>query len=94
MFLIPGCGETLRVKGRARNSTEPKLLSDLASGREIPRSALVVSVASVDFQCAKAVRRAQLWNPERRVTPGSLPGPNTILAGVQWNGLKDIFRPR
>ncbi len=55
---------------------------------------MVIAVESVRYQCAKAIRRAQIWNPERRVARGELPGPNAILASVQWNGLKSVFRPR
>ena len=34
LFLIPGCNETLRVKGRAHLSIDPELLEFVRSGRE------------------------------------------------------------
>src|SRR6187549_1692158 len=53
IFLIPGVGETLRVNGRARISTQPELLQRLAMDGKPPQCVLVIGVEAVFFQCAR-----------------------------------------
>src|SRR5947207_1588221 len=43
LFLIPGCGETIRVKGRAAISVDPELRARFAVEGELPRAVLIVS---------------------------------------------------
>lgn len=79
LFLIPGIGETIRVNGRAAISTESDLLASFVTEGRSPRSVLVVSVERVYFQCAKAIMRSDLWNPERHVERSTLPSAGRIL---------------
>jgi PPOX class probable FMN-dependent enzyme len=79
LFLIPGLGETLRVNGRVRLSTEPATLARFDVNGARPKVVLVVAVETVYFQCARAVVRGDLWNPVRHVTRESLPTPGRIL---------------
>jgi PPOX class probable FMN-dependent enzyme len=79
LFLVPGCGEALRVNGRARISTQPALCQALAVQGKAPVSVLVVSVRSVFFQCARAIQRSQLWNPARHLQRDQLPSIGTVL---------------
>ncbi len=79
LFLIPGSGTTLRVNGRASIAVEPDLLESFAVDGKPPRSVLVVTVDSVYFQCARAIVRSEIWKPERRVDPKSLPTPGQVL---------------
>ncbi|MEJ8573981.1 pyridoxamine 5'-phosphate oxidase family protein [Microbaculum marinum] len=80
LFLIPGSGNTLRVNGQARVSLDPALLASFAVDGKPPRSVIVFEVASVYFQCARAIVRSDLWNPARHVDPKSLPSAGEILA--------------
>jgi uncharacterized protein len=80
LFMIPGSGTTLRVNGRAAISADPELLESFVMEKKAPRSVLVVTVGTIYFQCARAIVRSDLWNPEKRVDPGSLPTPGQILA--------------
>jgi uncharacterized protein len=82
LFLIPGSGETLRVNGRARVSTDPALLDRFIVEGKTPRSVLVVHVESVYFQCARAIMRSKLWDPSRHIDRATLPSNGTILAGI------------
>ncbi len=82
LFLIPGCGETLRVNGRAEISCDSGLCSQFAMAGKLPASVMIVHVESVYFQCSRAVVRAELWNPERHVDKRSLPSPGTILRDI------------
>jgi len=39
-----------------------------------------LEIDEVYFQCARAIIRSELWNPERHVDPAGLPTPGQILA--------------
>ena len=80
LFLFPGSGTTLRLNGRAHLSVEPELLASFAVNGQAPRSVIVIEVDTVYFQCARAIVRSELWNPERHVDPATLPTPGDILA--------------
>jgi len=82
LFLIPGSGNCLRVNGRAVISVEPGLLGSFAIEGQAPRSVVRVTVEAVYFQCARAIVRAGLWDPERHVAPGRLPTAGQILAAL------------
>lgn len=82
MFLIPGSGTTLRVNGTAEVRTDPELVDQLAVDGQAPRSVIVIHIEAVYFQCARAIVRAALWDPERHVDPKSLPTAGQILANL------------
>ncbi len=82
LFLIPGVGETIRVIGRARITTDPALLESFAFAGKTPRSVIVVSVETCYFQCPKAIVRSKLWDPASIVDRKSLPSSGTILAAI------------
>lgn len=85
LFLIPGSGTTLRINGRAVIAVDPDLLASFAVEEKAPRSVMIVSVDAVYFQCARAIVRSELWNPDKRVNPKSLPTPGKILATLSEN---------
>src|SRR5882762_3623776 len=58
LFLIPGCGETIRVNGRAAISTDPVLAQSFSVDGKNPRAVLIVSVERVFYQCSKAIVRS------------------------------------
>jgi PPOX class probable FMN-dependent enzyme len=80
LFLIPGSGTTLRVNGRAVVSADSELLASFGVEGKTPRTAIVMTVEEIYFQCARAIIRSHLWDPDRRVDPKSLPTPGEILA--------------
>ncbi|MDB5809012.1 MAG: hypothetical protein JWN94_1134 [Betaproteobacteria bacterium] len=82
LFLIPGCGETLRVNGRAHISIAPALLERFVMGDKLPRSVIVVEVDKVFFQCSKSIMRSKLWDASRHIDRKSLPSTGTILEDV------------
>jgi PPOX class probable FMN-dependent enzyme len=82
LFLVPGSGTTLRVNGRAQLSIDPELRASFSVEGKAPRSVIVIAVETVYFQCARAIVRAELWNPARHADPRSLPSPGQILAAV------------
>ncbi len=69
LFLIPGSGTTLRINGRARLSVDPDLLNSFKMEGKAPRTVIVMTIEEMYFQCARAIVRADLWNPDKRVDP-------------------------
>jgi len=82
LFLIPGCSETIRVNGRAQICVDPALCQSFEMQGKAPRCVIVVSVERVYFQCAKAIVRSKLWEPETRIDRKALPTSGTILAHI------------
>lgn len=82
LFLIPGVGETLRVKGTARISVEPALLARFAIDGKPPKCVVIVHVESIFYQCARAIRRSNLWQPVAAEARPAVPTPGRILAAL------------
>ncbi|VVE01289.1 pyridoxamine 5'-phosphate oxidase family protein [Pandoraea fibrosis] len=78
LFLIPGVGETLRVNGHARISTDPDLLSRFEVSGKLPRTVIVVSIDRVYFHCAKAIVRARLWDQTTQIARECLPSTGAM----------------
>src|SRR6266566_1613176 len=47
LFLIPGCGETIRVNGRAAISTDPALAQGFIVDGKTPRAVIIVAVERI-----------------------------------------------
>ncbi|MDY7102105.1 MAG: MSMEG_1061 family FMN-dependent PPOX-type flavoprotein [Actinomycetota bacterium] len=80
LFLVPNVGETLRVNGRARVTTDPAVLerTQIDDGRT-PKVALVVEVDECFIHCAKALRRSSLWEPGTWAPAGSSPSAAEVI---------------
>jgi PPOX class probable FMN-dependent enzyme len=82
LFLIPGSGSTLRVNGRAELRTDGDLLAAFRMEGKPPRCVIVITIDTVFFQCARAVIRADLWNPAKHVDPARLPTAGQMLSAA------------
>jgi PPOX class probable FMN-dependent enzyme len=82
LFLIPGCGETIRVNGRATITADPALTRSFDIDGKTPRTVIVISVDRIYYQCAKAIVRSRLWDATRHVDRKQLPSAGTILADL------------
>src|SRR5438067_5110750 len=82
LFLIPGIGDTFRVNGRATIVDDPELLQESAVDGRVPALGVLVAIDEAYTQCAKALIRSDLWNPERHVDPKELPTSGEILRAV------------
>lgn len=80
LFLVPGMDETLRVNGRARVTNDAGLLSQMAVKGKTPQVGIIVEVEEVFFHCARAFRRAKLWEPETWPDRSTLPTLGQIIA--------------
>jgi PPOX class probable FMN-dependent enzyme len=85
MFLIPGSGNALRVNGSAYIDADPALCESFAVEGQKPRSVIVMTIEAVYFQCARALVRSELWNPEHHIDPATLPTAGQILARLSNN---------
>lgn len=83
MFLIPGSNTAMRVNGRAVVAVEPALLERFDMDGRHPRSVIVVTIDEVYSQCARALIRADLWNPEKHADVEALPTVGDMLKGVK-----------
>lgn len=91
MFLIPGSNTTMRVNGKAVVSVEPALLRSFEMDQKHPRSVILISIDEVYFQCARAVMRADLWNPAVQVDARSLPTPGDLLKAAKTDFDKETY---
>lgn len=82
IFLIPGVGETLRVNGEAKITTDPELMRQFSVNGKLPLSVLIIKVERIFFQCSRAIMRSQLWNESLHVERGSLPSIGSILESL------------
>lgn len=87
LFLVPGVGEALRVNGAARISAAPALRERFVVDGKVPATVLVISVHSVFFQCARAIKRAGLWDAAHHVDRATLPSPGLILQTLSREGI-------
>ncbi len=91
MFLIPGSNSVMRINGRAVVSVAPELLESFEMDGRHPRSVVVVTIEEAYFQCARAVMRAELWNPERQVAANDLPTPGDMLKAAKQDFDRDTY---
>ena len=81
LFLIPSCGVTLRISGRAVVSIDVDLLAAFGP-RDPPITAIVVTVESARVLPPRAVLKAALWKPVTWGNPEHLPSSTEILEEV------------
>ncbi len=82
LFLIPGVGDSFRVNGRAKIVDDEELLEESTVEGKTPKLGIVVDIEEAYTQCAKALIRSDLWNPERHLDRSALPSGGEILRAV------------
>ncbi|PYE84666.1 pyridoxamine 5'-phosphate oxidase family protein [Pseudoroseicyclus aestuarii] len=81
MFMVPGSGNVMRVNGTAVLTADPAVTETFEQRGKHPRSVIVVRVAEVYSQCARALIRSGLWT--RGDESAGLPSVGEMLAEVQ-----------
>lgn len=61
MFLVNGSTNAMRVNGTAKLTADDSLRDRFARGKDRPRTVIVISIAEVYPQCARAILRSALW---------------------------------
>jgi hypothetical protein len=82
LFLIPGVADTFRVNGTALITDDAELLAPSAVQGRPPRLGVLITVHEAYTQCAKALLRSDLWNPERHIESSELPRHGEILKAL------------
>ena len=92
LFLIPGLEETLRVNGRAWIVRDEEVLARCAVMGKPPTLGLGVYAEECFIHCAKAFKRAHLWQPGEWPDRTGLASPSEIL--VDHARPKDMTVPQ
>jgi PPOX class probable FMN-dependent enzyme len=79
IFMIPGREDTLRVNGRAWVVRDAELLDRMIVADKRPPLGIGVVVEECYFHCAKAFRRAGLWNAQAWPDPTIVASFATML---------------
>ncbi|GAB4514473.1 MAG: pyridoxamine 5'-phosphate oxidase family protein [Roseibium sp.] len=83
MLMVPGWNNVLRINGEAVLSADPDLLASFETEGKKPRCVVIVTIDTVYFQCARAIMRADLWNPDAQVNSADLPTPGMIMQEIK-----------
>lgn len=62
MFMVAGSNTVIRVNGRARITADQGLRDSFARQGALPRTVIVITIAEVYPQCARALMRSALWS--------------------------------
>jgi len=84
MFMVPGSTTVVRVNGTARVTLDAGLRARFQRSGRQPRSVIVIRLAEVYTQCARALMRAGLW---AGAPAPDLPTAGDILAEVTEGGI-------
>lgn len=79
LFLIPGWNEALRVNGNAQISTSPDLLEQFEANGSLPATVIVLEIETMYFQCARAIKRAGLWDKTSNEVAKTLPTAGALI---------------
>jgi PPOX class probable FMN-dependent enzyme len=77
LVLLPGLGETLRIRGRAYVTRDPAVLAATSVPGRTAAVAVGLHVEVAFLHCAKALIRSRLWDPAS--WPDELPSAARIL---------------
>jgi hypothetical protein len=90
LFVVPGKDETVRINGPAHLTDDPTILDGFIAELRRPKLALVVEVEELFAHCAKALRRALLWDPGSWEALVGAPDLAEIYA-CQFEGMEEAF---
>ena len=76
IFLVPGSTTAVRVNGTAKITADADLRARFDRGGTQPRSVIVIRIAEVYSQCARALQRSALWTAPH---VANLPTPGQML---------------
>jgi hypothetical protein len=80
MFLVAGATNVIRLNGTARITRDTDLCGSFTHNTKQPRSVILIRVAEVYFQCARALMRSAIW--QNGDQSAGLPTMGDILAEI------------
>ncbi len=78
MFMVPGSNNVVRVNGQAVLTAAPELRARFEKQGRQPATVIVITIAEIYTQCARALMRAGTWSGVDE--SGDLPSVGEILA--------------
>ncbi|MBI1417421.1 MAG: pyridoxamine 5'-phosphate oxidase family protein [Limimaricola sp.] len=81
MFMVPGSTNVIRVNGQAVLTEDTALRARFTREGATPRTVIVVTIAEIYSQCARAIMRARLWTGGDQ--SAGLPTMGEILAAME-----------
>ncbi|SFK83708.1 pyridoxamine 5'-phosphate oxidase family protein [Shimia haliotis] len=78
MFMVPGSNTVVRVNGTAKMTVDATCCEQFEVNGRHPRSVIVISIAEIYTQCARALLRAGVWTSGDQ--SAGLPTAGEILA--------------
>lgn len=83
MFLIPGSDNVIRINGTARITADTELRGRFETRGKLPKIVILISIAEVYGQCARALKRAETWTAGDQSQ--GLPSVNELIAeALSW----------
>ncbi len=79
MFMVPGSEVILRVNGRAIVSADREICNAFEMEGKHPTTVITINIGEVYFQCARAIKRARLWNANSQSAAINLPTAGDML---------------
>lgn len=79
LFMVAGLDETLRVNGQGWITDDPDVLEACAIDGRLPTLAVGVTVTECFIHCAKALRRAAVWDTSTWPTGDDRPSAAAII---------------
>ncbi len=79
MFMVPGSDTILRVNGRAIVTADREICMPFEVNGKHPRTVIAVDIGEVYFQCARAIKRSQIWAAASQSAALNLPTPGEML---------------
>lgn len=83
MFMVPGSNTVVRVNGQAWVTADAQMRARFDKAGRQPATVIVIEIAEIYTQCARALLRAGLWSGA--ATPADLPTAGDILAEMTHN---------
>ena len=84
MCFVPGANNVIRANGRARVTADAALCTSFMHDGKTPHTVIVIKIAEVYSQCARAMMRARLWTSADDST--GLPTMGEILQEIAKGG--------
>lgn len=79
LFMIPGIGEVVRIKGTASLHTDGELLDLFTENKKAPKLVVKIALHKLLFHCPKAIVIAKIWSEENKVDRSFLPSLLSII---------------
>ena len=79
----------MRVNGSAQITRDPEILQSMVVKDRVPKLAIAVRVEEVYIHCAKAIRRANLWDESEHQDRSDFPTMAKVMLDHTWGAPDD-----